>query len=266
MVKAARRKARAQKSKKRFERVIVIGLGGIWSYLRPILCRTMTYQPKAPKTMRIVDYDVYSRSNLERQEMFPDDEARLKSQVHGERIQREFPALGVERVDEFVTAKNIARVVLPNSIIMSCVDNQPTRKLLAEFVRKNAKRLKNIALISGASDDDRGNAHLHLVADGKEVTQGMDEVHPEIMNTKDKNPGDMSCEERARLPGGGQTAVTNMMSASLMANYFWHLVKGGSKKKIEKFLTSKSEVFYNFNHLAMDSTSRAKVLVKEKKG
>jgi hypothetical protein len=242
---------------KPFKRVVVIGLGGIWSYLRPILCRTLTYTKDAPKNMVMVDYDVFARSNLERQEMFPDDEAKLKVTVHGERVRHEFPALKVTEVKEFVTKKKIKKLIKDGDLVLSCVDNQATRKLLAQHVRG----LKNVALVSGANDEDRGNGHLQLVLGGKELTKGMDECHDNVANPKDKNPGELSCEERARLPGGGQTAVANMWSAAIMAHYIWQLIKGGGKQKELANTLTKSEAFYNLSHLMMDATSRAKVAV-----
>jgi len=248
-------------AKSPFKKVVVIGLGGIWSYLRPILCRMMTYSQGAPARLKLVDYDVFSRSNLERQEMFPVDEARLKVTVHAERIRNEFPRLKVEEVKKFVTKKNIRGIVEDGSIVVSCVDNQATRKLLAEHVRT----LKNVALISGASDEDRGNAHLHLVLGGKELTKGMDECHDNVANPQDKNPGELSCEERARLPGGGQTAVTNMWSAAIMSHYLWHFLKGGATGEVLEKVLTKSEAFYNLNHLMMDATSRSKVKVSKRR-
>lgn len=241
-------------AKSPFKRVVVVGLGGIWSYLRPILCRTLTYSKNAPKDVVLVDYDVFSRSNLERQEMFPDDEAKLKVTVHAQRVKHEFPALKVGEVKEFVTKKNIKRLIKSGDLVLSCVDNQATRKLLAQHVRN----LKDVALVSGANDEDRGNGHLQLVLGGKELTKGMDECHENVAKPQDKNPGELSCEERARLPGGGQTAVANMWSAAIMAHYIWQLLKGGGKKEELAETLKKSEAFYNLKHLMMDATSRAK--------
>ena len=248
-------------AKSPFKRVVVVGLGGIWSYLRPIVCRTLTYSKDAPKDLSLIDYDVFSRSNLERQEMFPADEAKLKVTVHGQRTRHEFPTLKVAEVKQFVTKKNIKTLIKNGDMVLSCVDNQATRKLLAQHVRT----LKNAALISGANDEDRGNGHLHLVLGGKELTKGMDECHDNVAKPQDKNPGDLSCEERARLPGGGQTAVANMWSAAIMAHYVFQLLKTGGKQKELGAVLTKSEAFYNLNHMMMDATSRSKVTNKKEK-
>lgn len=242
-----------------FDRVSVIGLGGIWSKLWKDTCKTMTYTKGAPKEILLVDGDQFSFGNLERQDMQEDDEAKMKTYVYKERLDREFPKLKASIIPEFVTKKNIAKVIRPNTIVLSAVDNHKTRKLLADYVRGNRKRLKNVAVITGANDEFTANAHLHIVLAGKEITMGMDKCHPEIDKPADKNPGDLSCEERARLPGGGQTSSANMMAASFAHNYLWEVLKGGNRisKSIDPRIFAKSEVFWDSRHLMADSTSRA---------
>lgn len=242
-----------------FKHVTVIGLGGIWSYFWKAAMRTLTHTKGAPKTVDLIDGDQFSFSNLERQDMAEDDEAKMKAFVYYERIRREFPRIKSQMIPEFVTKKNITKLIKPNSIVVFMIDNHKTRKLVSDFVRKNARRLKNIAVITAANDELTANAHLHLVVGGKELTKAMDKCHPEIDKPQDKNPGELSCEERARLPGGGQTSNANMMAATLSHNYFWELLKSGNRsaKGIDRRILSKSEVFCNFTHLMVDTTSRA---------
>jgi hypothetical protein len=242
-----------------FERVAVIGLGGIWSYFWKAACRTITYTKGAPKEILLVDGDQFSFGNLERQDMSADDEAKMKTYVYKERLDKEFPKLKAAILPEFVTKKNIAKVIRPNTIVPFLVDNHKTRKLVSSYVRDNRKRLRNIAVITAANDELTANAHIQIVLGGKEITKGMDKCHPEIDKPADKNPGELSCEERARLPGGGQTSNANMMAASLAHNYLWELLKGGnrSSKSVDPRIFSKSEAFCDFKHLMVDTTSRA---------
>lgn len=262
-----------------FKNVTVVGLGGIWSYLHPIACRLMTYNhlKSGPVNLTLIDEDRFSYSNLERQDMDAEDEFKSKAAVYADRIKKRFPRLKVKKVEKFVTTKNIDKLIQDDTIVLSCVDNFDTRRLLAERARK----LKNVVVISGANDEMVGNVHLQLVsaklaksvlgdAKKKNITRGMDEDHPEIKENKEKdNPGEMSCEERARLQGGGQTALANAQAAVLMARYFDFFLKGGHgktkaekqafqlmKKEFENVIT-KSEVFFSLNKMVMDSTSRA---------
>jgi hypothetical protein len=242
-----------------FERVTVIGLGGIWSYFWKIGMRTLTYTKGAPKKVDLVDGDQFSFSNLERQDMGEDDESRMKAFVYNERIRREFPSIETQMIPEFVTSQNIGEIIKRRSIVLLMVDNHKTRKLISEFVRENARRLENMAVITAANDELTANVHLHLVLGGKELTLGMDKCHPEIDHPQDKNPGELSCEERARLPGGGQTSNANMMAAALSHNYLWELLKSGNRSAegIDPRIISKSEVFCDFRHILVDTSSRA---------
>jgi molybdopterin/thiamine biosynthesis adenylyltransferase len=244
--------------KPKYDKVIVVGLGGIWSYLWNGACRMMSTQRGAPHKIRIIDGDQFTMSNMNRQHMKAGDEFKMKADVYEARIKDEFPNIKVNKVSKFLTPKNIDRLIEDNSIVLSCLDNHKVRKYLAVKVRS----LKNSILITGATDDRKGNTHLHVVRK-KELTRGMDKCHPEIDQPDDKNPGELSCEERARLPGGGQTIVGNMHSAASMADYLEFFLKGGmadsskkGKEELEDVLT-KSEVFFDLKRKVMDSISRA---------
>lgn len=233
--------------------LIVIGCGGIWSYLWKPLCRMLSYTKDAPRRLVLVDGDQFTVSNLERQDMVHQDLMRNKADVYSERIRVDFPDIRVNIVPEFVTAKNIG-IIEDGAIIVSAVDNHATRKLIAD----HARMLKDCVVVTGASDMVSGNVHLHIVRGGKEVTEGIDKSHPEVAAGKDRNPGDMNCEERAKLPGGGQQIVSNVFTATIMVAVLWKLFspeKGGEKGA--KDIIDQSEIFYDVNHLAMDTTTRA---------
>jgi len=245
---------------KLFRRVTAIGQGGIWSYLFEGGVRTLNFGENMPTEVVFVDGDQFSFTNIQRQSMTLDDEARMKAVVYAERVAAMgMTNLKVKPIMEFVTQKNIQRVIVPNSVVLSCVDNQKSRKLMAEYVRENAKKLNNFALISAANDETKCNAHAHLVFGGKEVTLGMDECHPEIKNPTDKNPGELSCEERARLPGGGQTIAANHKAAGFALEYLGMLLSGGNRTlaDVNMDIVTKSEVFYDFRHMMADTSSRA---------
>ena len=243
-----------------FRRVTVVGCGGIFSYAFEPIVRTLNFGENMPTEFWMWDGDSFTFQNVQRQSMLVDDEARNKAIVYNERV----PVLGMSNlrptaIPEYVTKKNIQKVIVPDSIGVSFVDNHPTRKLCGEFIHKNAKKLGNYALISAANDETTCNAHVHLVLGGKEVTLGMDECHPEIKNTRDKNPGELSCEERARLPGGGQTIAANHKAAGFALEYLGMLLSGGNRTvaDVNMEIVTKSEVFYDFKHMLADTTSRA---------
>ena len=223
--------------------MIVIGCGGIFSYLWKPLMRMLSYTKAAPKRVVLIDGDQFVASNLERQDMIQYDIMRNKADVYVERIQQEFKDLKVQPLQEFVTHENIG-IISEDSLVLSCVDNHATRKLLAD----HARTLKNCIVLTGASDMVNGNVHVHIVKNGKEITEGIDTAHPEVAAGKDRNPGEMNCEERARLPGGGQQIASNVFTAALMVAMLWKLFDPKAKD-----LTKQNEVLYDLNHLVMDS-------------
>ncbi len=242
----------------KFNKVVVIGCGGIWSYLRPLLCKILSFTPGAPISLVLVDGDEFDFSNLDRQDMKAADDGRKKAEVFADKIMLEYPKLHVQILKEYLTEDNVKKVDWNNALVLSCVDNHPTRLLLAKIARTK----KNMVLISGASDFMKGNAHAHIVNDGKELTFGIDVCHPEIATTKEMNPGKMTCEMKARLPRGGQHAISNSFTATIMSKYVFDLLKGGTPDQSFPLIATKSETFYDLDNLVMDTTSRMVPLPK----
>ncbi len=113
--------------------------------------------------------------------------------------------------------------------------------------------------------------HLYLVFDGVEITERLEKIHPEVAMPRDRNPGDLSCEERAALPGGGQVAEANFGAAYNAFVYFSRVLEclPRGKEAVEEELKKVSEVFFDTKKL--NSLSYARVarkprnLVKSKK-
>lgn len=229
--------------------VVVIGCGGIWSYLHPPLCRMLAYTKDAPKSLVLVDGDHFTPSNQDRQDMAEDDIMKNKAIVHAQRLHRSFRELKVKPVAEFITIKNVKDVIPDGSVVVSCVDNHATRRLIAE----HARTLEDCVVVTGASDMHNGNIHVQVISGRKPLSKGIDETHPEVREGKDRNPGDLSCEERARLPGGGQQIATNVFTAALMtavlSKLFVKTEKGGA------LIQERPEVFYDLRHMAMDASA-----------
>lgn len=231
-----------------FKQIVVIGCGGIWSYLWKPAARMLEHTKGAPKRLALVDGDHFTPSNAVRQDMIDADLMRNKAAVYVERFAVEFPTIKVSVIPEFVTKKNIEQLIPDGSLVLSCVDNHATRRLIAEHARK----LKNCTVVTGASDMTAGNIHVQIIEEGKVQTKGIDETHDEVKNGKDRNPGELSCEERAKLPGGGQQMVANVMTASIMSVAMWKLMSGEE-------IIPQSEIFYDLKHMAMDSSGRSAV-------
>lgn len=105
-------------------------------------------------------------------------------------------------------------------IVFSCVDNHATRKLLSN----RGGELQDIVVISGGNDYSDGNVQIYIRRNKKDVTPPLTHLHPEIANPKDKNPGEMSCEELAQS-GSPQLIFTNFLAAAWMLKTFWKVWK-----------------------------------------
>ncbi|OGI15742.1 MAG: hypothetical protein A2878_02965 [Candidatus Moranbacteria bacterium RIFCSPHIGHO2_01_FULL_54_31] len=200
------------------KRVIMIGAGGIGTLLAPPLARYL--RQKCPKaTFVLIDGDQFEPKNEERQEF---DELGNKAEVTAARLQRSLPGLAIEAKPRFVTADNVFVLIPEKCFVFSCVDNHATRKLLSE----HCATLKDVVLISGGNGFDDGNVQVYIRRSGKDVTPPLTHLHPEIARPADRNPDEMSCEERAAA-GTPQLAFANLTVAANMANAFYAVTEVG---------------------------------------
>jgi molybdopterin/thiamine biosynthesis adenylyltransferase len=217
-----------------FVRTVVVGCGGVFSRLALILAENSFCMKDAPKEILLADGDEVEAKNLARQSFLPQDIKRKKAEVWADRLGKRFPDLNVRPMPEFVTSKNIATVIQDGSIVLSAVDNNATRLLLSQHVQT----LGNAILISGGNELTDGNVQLFIRLKGDSRNAPIEEVHEEFKNPKDKNPGDISCEERLALPGGEQLAETNMAVALYMARFFRTIITALGKpeewKEVER--------------------------------
>lgn len=204
-----------------FKQTVVVGCGGIFSQLWPLLGKLSDLHPAAPKTIILVDKDRFAMSNLERQDMRVEDVGRPKAEIFADRLRFRHTRLNITAVEEFVTAKNIKTVIPDGSLVFSGVDNHATRKLMSE----HARTLQNIVIISGMNYETGGAASIYAILEGKEVTERLENIYDEIANPKDKNPGDIPCADLENQPGGEQQAITNAFAAMYMHHFFVKLLK-----------------------------------------
>jgi len=197
------------------EKIVVIGLGGIGSFLALVLCRYLNFVSYCKKVV-LVDGDRYSRGNLERQNIKVTDETRNKAETQAEQFKNLFGELTMVAVPEFVTEKNVSEIITERSIVFLAVDNHTTRKIVSD----QCKRLQDVILISGGNELIDGNVQVYLKKNGRSRNPSIEKFHPEIEFPKDRNPAEISCEELARMPGSEQIIFTNLMAACLMLNVF----------------------------------------------
>lgn len=216
--------------------VIVIGLGGIGSHLVEPLARFMAARMSGV-SLRLVDGDSYSRSNIARQRAAESRIGANKAEVQASILKHAFSSLKIDAVPEYASARNARDLVTDGSCVLSCVDNHATRKILSDAVL----RLKNAVLISGGNEYVDGNVQVFVRTNGRDRTSPIDRHHPEIAYPQDDNPADLSCEELSLLPSSEQIIFTNLTAAALMLNAFYAIISDriGYEEAFFEILTNK---------------------------
>jgi molybdopterin/thiamine biosynthesis adenylyltransferase len=204
------------------KRFVLVGAGGIGTWLAAGLVRLLEW--KYPGSgMIIVDGDNYEAKNKERQDF---TKFGNKAVVKATELSPQFPNTTIIPVAKWVVDDNFngvadeespkisaSQLIREDDIVFAVVDNFAARKILFDA----ASKLNNIDVFTGGNDDGLfGSIYHYQKRNGIEITIHPSEFHPEYNNPPDKNPGELSCQERSEIEGGTQLLATNMAVASLI--------------------------------------------------
>ncbi len=194
-------------------RTVVIGLGGIGTCLIDPLCRMIAYADRKRVSNRLVlvDGDQYEEKNRERQRV--GEIGINKAVATTERLKLIFGELEISSKAKYVDEDNSYVYIREGDVVLACVDNHATRKVLSDCVGM----LKNGLLISGGNDEYDGNIQVYERRDGKDVTPPLTAYHREIGFPKDRNPAHRGCDELIEA-GSPQILTVNLTIAALMLN------------------------------------------------
>lgn len=195
------------------KKIKVIGLGGIGSHLIEPLC---LYANQIGETeIVLIDGDSYENKNRSRQ-VFDQPEVN-KATATFERLSGKFQNLHFKCKTTYVNESNIISFIRENDIIMLCVDNHATRKL----VSNRCQELNNIVLISGGNDYSDGNVICYRKVEGVEHGRTLTQIDPKIAVPEDQIPGTTErsgCqEETEQFP---QLITANFTAAAHMLNVY----------------------------------------------
>lgn len=229
------------------EKIVVVGLGGIGSWLVQGLCPFLNYQGDKWE-LTLIDGDSYEPKNHNRQVF---EGYGPKAEVQTAWIVKQFENIAVRPITKYISVKGdndslpIDSVIHSGSTVFSCVDNHKTRRVIA----RHCAKLDNSVLISGGNDYTDGNIQVFVRRDAENLTATIEKYHPEIAKPKDKAPQEMSCEEAA--VSEPQLIFANMNVSVMMLNAFYTLGLG-------KFDFTKSEVYFDVLQNAMVPYERKK--------
>jgi molybdopterin/thiamine biosynthesis adenylyltransferase len=204
-------------------RFVIVGVGGTGGWLAMGLAATIEWTPSIdPKVLILVDGDNFEPKNQSRQHFMA---MGNKAQVRAAELQPMYPSTFIvpderwvvdNKPDEEIENTKVveARELLKEDdlyVVFTAVDNFKTR---ADIVAAAAEK-DNIDLFLVGNDDEYfGSVYHYRRRDGADITANPLEFKPELFDPEDRNPGLMSCQERAAVDGGTQFIWTNMAVAA----------------------------------------------------
>jgi molybdopterin/thiamine biosynthesis adenylyltransferase len=226
-------------------RIVVIGLGGIGSWVVQAICPFLQFS-QDNWILVLIDGDEYEEKNRARQAF---DELGPKAQVQVSWVARKYSHVRVQAIAQYISSGGeentypIRDAIRSGDIIFSCLDNHKTRKMVAD----HCTTLRDVTLISGGNEYTDGNIQIFIRRQDEDKTCRLEKYHPEFINLADKAPFEMSCEELAT--SSPQLIFANLTAATLMLNAFYAL----EQRKLD---WQKSEVYFDI--VANASTPRTR--------
>ena len=215
-------------------RIVVVGLGGIGSWVVQALCPYLNFSTES-WTLVLVDGDEYEEKNRARQAF---EELGSKAEVQTSWVARKYNRVRVQPIAQYISSGGeentypIDSAIRNGDIVFSCLDNHRTRKMVAD----HCTTLRDVLLISGGNEYTDGNVQMFVRRQGQDKTCRLEKYHPEFITPADKAPFEMSCEELA--DSSPQLIFTNLTAATLMLNAFYAFEQ-------KSFQWEKSELYFD---------------------
>lgn len=239
-------------------KIKVIGTGGIGLCVLPVLCRYLNYNAEKFPDVQIglIDGDTFEEKNRERQEF---SELGPKATMTAEEYKQKFPRLFITDHPVYVAEHNVIQLIRENDIVLMCVDNHKTRKLISD----RAEELKNVTIVSGGNDLTDGNVLVHIRRNSKNVTPPLASTfHPEIQNPMDKHPGEVVESQGCQVVvvSEPQLLFTNNLIAANMLAFLHNIL---DEKRFEKVVQAPE----HWHELCVDMIGNKgpKAVVRERK-
>ena len=204
------------------KRFVLIGAGGIGTWLAAGLARMLEFKYPG-SALIIVDGDNYEEKNKERQSF---TQMGNKAIATANELTQQFPKTMFIPVPKWVVSDDFkgvtddespkipaSQLITEGDVVFAVVDNFAARKVLFDA----ASNLNNVDVFTGGNDDALfGSIYHYQRRDGSDVTDHPVNTHLEYDNPPDKNPGELSCQDRAKIEGGTQLLATNMAVAAFL--------------------------------------------------
>lgn len=221
-------------------RAVIIGCGGIGSHLwdfiaqemwaRSELNKTPNYQysmQQVVKNFVLVDNDAVESKNLFRQSFFPEHVGMSKAEAMASKYSRALTAHDIKVESKKVWVDEKTDFFQSGDIILLCVDNHATRKMVNDCIHpsRGTVSLNNTILVNGGNTDTTVTVQVMAVTANKIATASLEHMHPDISNPDDKHPRDVSCMDREASVKDPQLFRANLMAATQMFQIFMNALE-----------------------------------------
>lgn len=211
--------------------VKVIGLGGVGSIVARYVAVFLGSLGHDARLV-FVDGDTFEPKNAARMcfSTFGNKAEVMVAELAGSTLGE---TLTLDAIDAYVEPGNVGCLVQAGDIVLLCVDNHATRKVVNDHVAT----LPHACLISGGNDgvgEDSGgtrrrgtygNCQVFVRVNDRDVTPQLTRFHPEIDSPTDRPPTDPSCTDA--IVSTPQLLCANLTVAACMLNALWLHLSGG---------------------------------------
>lgn len=226
----------------------MVGTGATGSWLLSMLTQLLANLSGQGHTLTIIDGDVIEDKNLINQHYIKKDVGKFKAEVLCDRYSKVYSNLEISYLPEYIKNKERLISLLETnksnvtSMLVSCVDNNASRKIMHEVFKSKDLVQRLIYVDSGNSiGDDRigqivvGYKDYDFVQDtsggtncyktkkiSKVILSPVADVFPEILKSRDKIDKVLSCSYHSQE--APQNIGTNIMAATLLFNILNNII------------------------------------------
>lgn len=245
--------------------ITIVGCGGTGGFALKNICRQLygvkqqrladhaappifgELPPEDVPPVLLVDGDTVEAKNALRQDFMPSDAGRPKATVLAERYSAAY-GLDIAAYPQYlIPESNLYELIPERSIVVGCVDNAPTRRLLHE---KLSRRWADVVYIDsgnggvempepGAPMDYAtlarvrdegwgGQVACGVMRHGRKVVPFPADVMPDLIEAEDGDllPTEVPCGQVIKsLP---QRQMTNLLAATIIMQYLTTLISDGT--------------------------------------
>lgn len=220
---------------------VLVGMGGTGTHLlTPLVTYLRSNHQDGEWLLHIIDGDAVEANNLNRQLFDPGHITMNKATAAATKVNDGH----VADIPYYLSEENIPRIIRDGDTVLIAVDNFTVRKRIED----HCLTLDNAVIINGGNEVHSGSVQLWVRADGKNVTPRLSYMHPEVAIGTTDDRAEMTCAQAAALPGGEQTQIANVMTATWMLTALWraHIMAYALAKRQKPSSKTWTELQFDF--------------------